>query len=93
MTRDGLNILKEIERKVCKLQKKVENMKMRIYDFYTMEEDVLDLEAHGHLSDVHEVMEIAEFNMRYVVRTLNRAYKAEKELMDTYGLLNDKSDE
>ena len=68
-------------------------MKTRIYDFYTMEEDVLDLDAHEHLSDVCEVMGVAEFNMMYVVRTLQQAHKAEKELMDTYGLLDDKSDE
>ena len=93
MTRDGLNTLKEIERKVCDLREKVGNMKTRIYDFYTMEEDVLDLDAHGHLSDVDEVMGIAEMNLFYVVRTLQKDYKAERELMDTYGLLNDESDE
>lgn len=69
-------------------------MRMRIFDFYTLEEDVLDRDAHGHLSDVCEVLENVEFSMRYVVRALNRAHKAEKDLMDTYdGLLNDKSDE
>lgn len=94
MTRDGLNKLKDIEREVCKLQNKVGNMRMRIFDFYTLEEDVLDRDAHGHLSDVCEVLENVEFSMRYVVRALNRAHKAEKDLMDTYdGLLNDKSDE
>lgn len=94
MTRDGLNTLKDIEREVCKLQKKVGNMRTRIYDFYTMEEDVLDRDAHGHLSDVCEVLENVDMTMWYVVKTLQKAHKAEKELMDFYdGLLNDKSDE
>ncbi len=93
MTRDGLNTLKEIERKVDKLREEIGNMKMRINDFYTMEEDVLDRDAYEHLSDVSEVMWVAELNMMYVVKTLQQAYKAEKEKMDTYGLLNDKSDE
>ena len=94
MTRDGLNTLKEIERKVCKLREEVENMKTRIYDFYTMEEDVLDRDAHGHLSEACEVLENVDMTMWYVVRTLQKAHKAEKELMDFYdGLLNDKSDE
>lgn len=94
MTRDGLNTLKDIEREVCKLQEKVGNMKTRIYDFYTLEEDVLDRDAYEHLSDVCEVMGVAELNMMFVVRTLQQAHKAEKDLMDTYdGLLNDKSDE
>lgn len=94
MTRDGLNTLKDIERQVCKLQKKVGNMRKRIYDFYTMEEDVLDRDAHGHLSDACEVLENVDMTMWYVVKTLQKAHKAEKELMDFYdGLLNDKSDE
>ena len=94
MTRDGLNTLKDIEREVCKLQKKVGNMRTRIYDFYTMEEDVLDRDAYGHLSDACEVLENVDMTMWYVVKTLQKAHKAEKELMDTYdGLLNDKSDE
>lgn len=69
-------------------------MKTRIYDFYTMEENVEDRDAYEHLSDVCEVMAITELNLMDVVRNLQRAHKAEKELMDTYdGLLNDKSDE
>lgn len=69
-------------------------MRMRIYDFYTLEEDVEDRDAYGHLFDVCEVMDNVEISMVYVVNTLQRAHKAEKELMDTYdGLLNDKSDE
>lgn len=88
MTRDGLNTLKEIERKVDKLREEVGNMKVRFHDFYTLEEDVEDREAHEHLSDAREVMENVEMSMMYVVRTLQRAYKAEKELMDFYdGLL------
>lgn len=94
MTRDGLNTLKEIERKVSKLQKKVGNMRRRIYDFYTMEEDVLDRDAHGHLSDAREVMYNVKMSLLYVVRTLKKAYDAGKDRMDTYdGLLNDKSNE
>lgn len=88
MTRDGLNTLKEIERKVDKLREEVGNMKVRIYDFYTLEEDVEDRDAYGHLFDVCEVMDNVEISMVYVVNTLQRAHKAEKELMDFYdGLL------
>ena len=94
MTRDGLNTLKGIERKVSKLREEVGNMKTRIYEFQTMEENVEDRDAYEHLSDVCEVMAIAEVNMMYVVRTLQQAHKAEKERMDLYDeLLNDKSDE
>lgn len=64
-------------------------MKTRIYDFYTLEEDVMDLDVYERLSDVCEVMGVAELNMMFVVRTLQQAHKAEKALMDTYdGLLN-----
>lgn len=94
MTRDGLNTLKEIERKVSKLREKVGNLEVRFFDFYTLEEDVEDREAYEHLADARDVMYSAEMNLMYVVRTLKKAYNAEKNRMDTYdGLLNDKSNE
>lgn len=93
MTRDGLNTLKKIERQVCKLREEVGNMKTRIYDFYTMEEDVLDRDAHIHLSYACGAMKDAVPCIIDALIGLQKAYDAEKELMDTYGLLNDKSDE
>lgn len=93
MTRDGLNTLKEIERKLCKFQEEVGNMSMRIYDFYTMEEDVLDRDAHMRLSYAGAALKDAVPCITDAILELRKSYNAEKELMDTYGVLNDKSDE
>lgn len=91
MTQDGLNTLKDIERKLCKFQEKVENMSMRIYDFYTMEEDVLDRDAHMRLSNAGAAMKDAVPCITDAILNLREAYNAEEELMDTYGIINDKT--
>ncbi|WP_308558843.1 hypothetical protein [uncultured Porphyromonas sp.] len=94
MTRDGLNTLKEIERKVSKLREEAERLRARIINFYRDEEDVLDQEAHIRLSYAGAAVQDAVPCITDALLGLQKAYDAEKALMDTYdGLLNNKSNE
>lgn len=64
-------------------------MKTRIYDFYTMEEDVLDRDAYMRLSYAGAAMQDAVPCITDALLGLQKAYNAEKALMDMYdGLLN-----
>ncbi len=72
-----------------------------IRNFYRDEEDVLDRDAHMSGWNAHMQLSYAGAAMKDAVPCitdaligLQKAYKAEKALMDTSnGLLNDKSDE
>ncbi len=72
-----------------------------IRNFYRDEEDVLDRDAHMSDWNAHMQLSYAGAAMKDAVPCitdaligLQKAYKAEKALMDTSnGLLNDKSDE
>ena len=50
MTKQGLEKLKELATEVDKLREKADELETRICNFYRYEEDVLDRDAHMHLS-------------------------------------------
>lgn len=92
MTEGGLKYLKKLVWEVHELQDKAEGLKTRIQNLYCYEEDVLDWNAHMQLSHACAAMKDAIPCMNDALLGLQKAYKAEKALMDTSnGLLNDKS--
>lgn len=94
MTPQGLNKLKGLAAEVEELISKADELDTRIRNFYGYEEDVLDWNAHMQLSHACAAMKDAVPCMNDALLWLQKAYDAEKALMDTYdGLLNDKSDE
>lgn len=94
MTEGGLKYLKKLVWEVHELQDKAKGLKTRIQNLYCYEEDVLDWDAHMQLSSAVAAMKDAVPCITDAILELQKAYKAEKALMDTSdGLLNDKSDE
>ncbi len=94
MTDAGLKNLKKLYREVHELQDKAEGLKTLIQNFYWYEEDVLDQDAHTQLTCARESMKDAISCMRDTRLELQKAYTAEKELMDFYeGLLNKEYEE
>ncbi|WP_418800193.1 hypothetical protein [Porphyromonas sp.] len=59
----------------------------RIQDLYWYEEDVLDQDAHTQLTCAGESMKDAVSCITDALLELQKAYDAEKELMDTYDSL------
>lgn len=94
MTEAGLKNLKKLEREVHELQDKAEGLKTRIQNLYRYEEDVLDRDAHMRLSNAGAAMQDAVPCITDALLELQKAYNAEKALMDTYdGLLNKEYEE
>ena len=89
MTEGGLKYLKKLVWEVHELQDKAEGLKTRIQNLYCYEEDVLDRGAYMRLSDACAAMKDAVPCIIDALIGLQKAYKAEKALMDMYdGLLN-----
>lgn len=89
MTRGGLRYLKKLEWKIDELRDKAEGLMTRIQNFYWYEEDVLDRDAYMRLSDAGAAMKDAVPCITDALIGLQKAYKAEKALIDMYdGLLN-----
>lgn len=89
MTEGGLKYLKRLEWEVHELQDKAEGLMTRIQNFYWYEEDVLDRDAYMRLSDAGAAMKDAVPCITDALIGLQKAYKAEKALIDMYdGLLN-----
>ena len=89
MTQRGLRHLKKLEREVHELQNKAEGLKARIQYLYWYEEDVLDQDAHTHLTCARDSMKDAVSCITDALLELQKAYDAEKALIDMYdGLLN-----
>lgn len=84
MTQRGLKHLKKLEREVHELQDKAEGLKARIQYLYWYEEDVLDRDAHTQLTCVRDSMKDAISCITDTLLELQKAYDAEKELMDMY---------
>lgn len=94
MTKQGLEKLKELATEVDKLREKADELETRICNFYRYEEDVLDRDAHMHLSYAGGSMKDAVPCITDALIGLQKAYKAEKEDMDFYeGLLKKQDDE
>lgn len=88
MTPQGLNELRKLATEVDKLHEKAERLSVRIRRFYEWEEDVLDRNAHIGLSYASAAVQDAVPCLKDALLELQKAYKAEQELMDTYeGLL------
>ena len=89
MTDAGLKNLKKLYREVRELQDKAEGLKTLIQNFYWYEEDVLDQDAHTQLTCAGESMKDAVSSITDALLELQKAYDAEKALIDMYdGLLN-----
>lgn len=84
MTPQGLAKLKELVWEVHELQDKAEGLKTRIQNLYRYEEDVLDWDAHMQLSHAGAAMQDAVPCITDALIGLQKAYKAEKELIDMY---------
>ena len=89
MTREGLKYLKKLEWEIDELRDKAEGLMTRIQNFYWYEEDVLDQDAHTHLTCARDSMKDAVSCITDALLELQKAYDAEKALIDMYdGLLN-----
>ena len=84
MTEGGLKYLKKLVWEVHELQDKAEGLKTRIQNLYCYEEDVLDRDAYMRLSDASATMKDAVLCITDSLIGLQKAYKAEKELIDMY---------
>lgn len=84
MTPQGLNKLNELATEVGELISKADELDTRIRNFYRYEEDVLDWDAHMQLSNAGAAMKDAVPCMKDALLGLQKAYDAEKELMDMY---------
>lgn len=89
MTQNGLNELRELATEIDELRRKADELETRICNLYRYEEDVLDRNAHIQLSSAGAAMKDAVPCITDALIGLQKAYDAEKELMDFYeGLLN-----
>lgn len=89
MTQEGLKELKELATEADELQRKADELETRICNLYRYEEDVLDRNAHIQLSSAGAAMKDAVPCITDALIGLQKAYDAEKELMDFYeGLLS-----
>lgn len=89
MTKGGLRYLKKLEWEIDELRDKAEGLMTRIQNFYWYEEDVLDQDAPTPLTCAGESMKDAVSSITDALLELQKAYNAEKALMDMYdGLLN-----
>ena len=94
MTQDGLNELKELATEVDALLSKAKGLETRIPNFYRYEEDVLDWDAHMQLLNAGAAMKDAVPCMKDALLGLQKAYKAEKEMMKLNNVLpNDQDDD
>lgn len=87
MTKGGLRYLKKLEWEIDELQDKAEGLKTRIQNFYWYEEDVLGRDAHTQLTCAGESMKDALSSITDALLELQKAYDAEKELIDMYEFL------
>ena len=88
MTEQGLEKLKELATEVDELIRKADELETRIRNLYRDEKDVLDWDTPIQLSYAGAAMKDAVPCMKDALLELQKAYKAEKELMDFYdGLL------
>ena len=90
MTEGGLKYLKKLEWEVDELRDKAEGLMTRIQNLYWYEEDVLDRDAHMRLSNAGAAMQDAVPCITEALLELQKAYNAEKALMDTYEKLLNK---
>lgn len=94
MTKEGLKHLKELATEVDELINKADELEIRIRNLYRYEKDVLDWDTPIQLSYAGAAMKDAVPCMKDALLELQKAYKAEKELMDFYdGLLNKEYEE
>lgn len=89
MTRGGLRYIKKLEWEIDELRDKAEGLMTRIQNFYWYEEDVLDRGAYMRLSYAGAAIKDALPCITDALLELQKAYNAEKALMDMYnGQLN-----
>jgi hypothetical protein len=89
MTQDGLNELRELATEADELQRKADELDIRICNLYQYEEDVLDQDAYTMLTKASASMQKAAWRLGRAIEEMQRAYEYEKALMDYYeGLLN-----
>lgn len=93
MTQDGLTDLEELVSETEELQRKADELDIRICNLYRYEEDVLDINAHLRLSDAGAAMTDAGQCINDALIGLQKAYKAEKELMKLYNVLPNEQDD
>ena len=84
MTKGGLRYLKKLEWEIDELRDKAEGLMTRIQNFYWYEEDVLDQDAHTQLTCAGESMKDAVSSITDALLELQKAYNAEKALIDMY---------
>lgn len=93
MTQDGLTDLEELVSETEELQRKADELDIRICNLYRYDEDVLDRDVHMRLSDAGAAMTDAGQCLNDALIGLQKAYKAEKELMKLYNVLPNEQDD
>ena len=88
MTQDGLNELRELATEADELQRKADELDIRICNLYQYEEDVLDQDAYTMLTKASASMQEVALGLGRATEEIQKARKFEKALTDFYeGLL------
>lgn len=86
MTQRGLKDLCRIQNELREFIQGATRLQGRIRRFYEFDEDVLDQDAHEWLLSATRSMGMIRADIDSTRGMIEEAYKAEKELMDSYGL-------
>ena len=92
MTLQGLTNLKELATEVDELRDKAEKLKERITTIYREDESIETDEAFSMLVKASVSMKLITESLSDAVTEVQRAYDAEKELMDSCKELLNKED-
>lgn len=87
MTKTGLEELKELMMRIENIRDTAKNLMTDIHEFYTMEEDVEDRDAHMMLTNAVDSMASVVVDARRAMDEMQKAYKSEKALMEFYETL------
>lgn len=82
MTKKGLEELKDLIRRSENIMYTANYLKRDIRNFYTIEEDVEDIDAHEMLTNAVWEMEEVVFRAECAMHEMQGAYKSEKDMMD-----------
>lgn len=82
MTKKGFEKLEDLISRSEDLMYKADYLKRDIRRFYTIEEDVEDIDAHEMLANAVWAMAEVVFRAECTMHEMQGAYNSEKELMD-----------
>lgn len=87
MTKTGLEKLEDLIRRSEDIMHRADCLKRDIRRFYTIEEDVKNIDSHEVLTNAVWAMEEVVFRAECSMHEMQGAYKSEKALMEFYNSL------